>query len=143
MINMTWNIAHRVAENTEKVLHLIETFVTTANEGHAEAHARTFNFPHVLINNGAVSVWYTLEELRSVYLPQLVMLRERGWARSVFDSKQIVQSDGNTFHVAVRFTRYDLAQVAVGTYDALYVVTCVDGHWGIQARSNFVPPHAS
>ena len=142
MINMTWTIAGRVAENTENVLRLIESFVATANEGDAEAHARTFNFPHVLINNGAVSVWHTLEELRSEYLPQLTALRERGWARSVYDSKEIVQSDGDTFHVAVRFTRHDLAQAPVGTYQALYVVTCVDGHWGIQARSNFVPPNS-
>ena len=139
---MTGTIAAHAAENTEKVLQLIETFVATANAGNPEAHARTFNFPHVLISNGSASVWYTLEELRSGYLPQLMALRERGWARSVYDAKEIVQSDGSTFHVAVRFTRYDQQQTPLGTYDALYVVTCVNGHWGIQARSNFVPPDA-
>lgn len=134
--------AGHAGDNAAQALQLIERFLATANDGNPEGHARTLNYPHVLINDGSVSIWHNLEELRLGYLPRLAILRERGWARSVFDSKQIIQSDGSTFHIAAQFTRYDRTDAALGTYQALYIVNCVDGHWGIQARSNFVPEGA-
>jgi len=38
-------------------------------------------------------------------------------------------------HVAVDFTRYREDGSAIGRYFSLYVVTCQDGHWGIQVGS--------
>ena len=37
----------------------------------------------------------------------------------------------------VRFTRYDERGVALASYPSLYIVTLVDGRWGVQARSTF------
>jgi hypothetical protein len=42
-------------------------------------------------------------------------------------------------HVAVRFTRYDERGAALASYPSLWIVTLVDGHWGVQARSTFAP----
>ena len=57
----------------------------------------------------------------------------------VVDRKDVIQSSDDKVHVAVQFTRYDRTHTKLATYQTLHVVTCVAGHWGIQARSSFAP----
>ena len=37
----------------------------------------------------------------------------------------------------MRFTRWREDGSAIGSYTSIYVVTCVEGRWSIQARSTF------
>ena len=61
------------------------------------------------------------------------------WHHSTFDSEEVLQSSNTKVHVAVRFTRWDGQDNIIATYNSLYIMNCVDGHWGIQARSSFAP----
>lgn len=126
----------------QQVFQVIEEFGATALAQDIEGHAGTFNFPHVRVTGSKVAMWSNIGELRQHYLPALAVPGGLSWSYTVFDRKDIIQTDGDTFHVAVTFTRYDRDDTAVGTYQALYVVTCVNGHWGLQARCSLVPASA-
>ena len=41
--------------------------------------------------------------------------------------------------MALSYTRLRADHSVIGTYDSLYILTKVDGRWGIQARSSFGP----
>ena len=51
----------------------------------------------------------------------------------------MVQSSADKVHFAVKFTRRDAAGNALEVHRSFYVVTNVEGRWGIQLRSSFVP----
>ena len=55
------------------------------------------------------------------------------------DEAKVIQSSPDKVHFAVRFTRYNEAGGPLEVHHSLYLVTNVDGHWGIQVRSSFVP----
>ncbi len=48
-----------------------------------------------------------------------------------------MQADATKVHFALQFTRYDAQDRAQQSYQALYVVTLQDGHWGVQSRSSY------
>jgi hypothetical protein len=42
-------------------------------------------------------------------------------------------------HIDTRFNRYRKDGSVLGGFDSIYIVTRVDGRWGIQGRSSFAP----
>ena len=102
------------------------------------AWAATLNYPHVRIAGSEVKVWPTAKE----YIEEFDFKRfadQSGWHHSAWDAKNVVQSSADKVHVAVTFTRYKADGTKIETYDSLYVVTKLNGHWGTQARSSFAP----
>ncbi len=65
--------------------------------------------------------------------------KEFTWAYSRWVERRVAPSGPDKVHLAVRFTRYKADDSKLATYDSLYVVTNVDGHWGVQVRSSFAP----
>jgi len=122
-----------------KALEVIDAFIASFNAGDLAAHLATLNFPHVRIAGGRVSVWQDAAEMGKALASDLPKRIEPDWHHSVFDSKEIIHTSAAKVHVAVQFTRYDQRGAKIATYQAVYVVTCLDGHWGIQARSSFAP----
>jgi hypothetical protein len=59
----------------------------------------------------------------------------------VVDRKAVIQSADSKVHVVAQFTRYDTTHTTRATYQTLYVVTCVEGHWGIRAVRALPPKH--
>ena len=116
-----------------------DTFMTTFNAHDWKAHFGTFNFPHIRIAGGTVNVWNTPEQLANEYPGHWDGRIEPDWSYSAWNSREVVHSSDDKVHLAVQFTRYDQSGAKIATYRALYVITCVAGHWGIQARSSFAP----
>jgi hypothetical protein len=116
-----------------------DEFMRAFNARDMKAHFGTFNFPHVRIASGRVRVFQTREELEAN--PERYGSREveKGWAHSRWDSREVIHSGPDKVHLAVQFTRYGADGRALNTYLAVYVITKVDGHWGIQARSSSAP----
>jgi len=85
-----------------------------------------------------VTVWQRLTAWQQTY-PASVPAVESNRAYVVVDRTAVIQSADSNVHVTVQFTRYDRTHTTLATYRTLYVVTCVEGHWGIQARSSFAP----
>jgi hypothetical protein len=61
------------------------------------------------------------------------------WKYSTWRTRDLVQFSDTKAHVALSYTRYRSDDSVIGIYDSLYVLTCMDGRWGIQMRSSFGP----
>lgn len=94
-----------------------------------------FNFPHIRFASGTVAVF----EKRGDYTLAGFDRRTSadGWHRSAWDYKNVVQAGPDKVHFDVQFTRYRADGGVIGSYKSLWIVTHIDGHWGVQARSSF------
>ncbi len=123
--------------NREGAVLALEEFFATFNARDREGYAAAFNYPHVRVHDGNVAVWHTPEEFLGTYESNLGALAAAGWHHSEYEIKDVIHSSDNQVHVALEFTRHDVAGNVRGPFQRIYVVTCKDGHWGIQARLGF------
>lgn len=127
------------AASEQAAMAVTDEFMRAFNARDLKAHFGTFNFPHVRIASGQVRVFQTRAELEQN--PERYGSREveSGWHHSRWDSREVIHSSPDKVHLAVQFTRYGADDRALNTYLAVYVITNVGGHWGIQARSSTAP----
>lgn len=111
-------------------------FVEGFNARDDQRHREVMNFPSVIFVDGRFKLWERPEDYA---LPWDRFVESEGWHRSTLDSVEVVQVGLDKVHLSVSFSRYDAHGVRYSTRQGLWVVTHVDGHWGIQCRSNFIP----
>ncbi len=131
------NVADEAAIDNA-ALAACDAFMEAFNASDMAAWRRTLNYPHVRLAEGSVVVSNTPDEYEREW-DFAEFARRTGWHHSSYDRKQVVQRGPDKAHVVVRFTRYRADGSKIASYDALYVVTRVDGHWGVQIRSTFAP----
>ena len=51
----------------------------------------------------------------------------------------MIHAGENKVHFAIRFSRHREDGTCYVTHEAIWIVTQLDGHWGVQARSSFAP----
>ncbi len=119
-------------------LESLDDYMAAFNARDPQAWAATLNYPHVRIASGAVRVWETEEEY-TAYMDFDAFAERTGWHHSEWDRRDVLQSGPDKVHLATTFSRYNAQGEKIATYDSLYVVTKVDGHWRTQARSSFAP----
>jgi hypothetical protein len=121
-----------------KAFEVTDAFMATFNAHDWKAHFETLNFPHIRIASGAVQVWNTPEHLKE-YESHWTGRIEPDWSYSAWNSREVIHSSDDKAHLAVQFTRYDKSGTKIATYQATYIITYINGHWGIQARTSFAP----
>jgi hypothetical protein len=131
-------MAPRNARSEKEAREVVDAFMHAFNTRDAEAFAATLNYPHIRVASGTVTIVKSPEEHGRTYGSRKHLI-EPNWDHSGLDSFKVIHSFEGKAHVAVQFTRYDESDEPINTYQAIYVVTCVDGHWGIQARSSSAP----
>jgi hypothetical protein len=96
-----------------------------------------FNFPHVQFGFGAgqVAYWATAGEFTLANFHGRVAKDK--WSRSTFDGWKVVLAGPEKLHIDVWFTRWRADGSAIGVHHSLYILTLVDGRWGLQARSSY------
>ena len=115
-------------------LDALDRFMDALNRRDEAGVNEAFNFPHVRIASGRVAIF----ENRGDYKLEGFMARtDSGWASSVWEEREVIHAGEDKVHFAVRFTRLDRDGRALGSYPSVWIVTRVDGHWGVQARSSF------
>lgn len=114
---------------------VLERFLETFNARDAKAWAQTLHFPHVRLTAGEVQLWQTPADYERSN--DLAAFAETGWAYTRWDRVLPVQAGADKVHFALQFTRYDAAHQPIVSHQALYVVTRLDGRWGIQSRSSY------
>jgi hypothetical protein len=115
----------------------IEAFFKAFNARDNDALKKTLHYPHVRINEaGNVNVWRDASEAGTNFEG---LTRSEGWARSSLDSVTMRQNDQVKVHFEVVFSRYKTDGSKYATYQSLWIVTSVNGEWGVQARSSFAP----
>jgi len=117
---------------------VLDQFMAAFNARDDEAMCRTFLFPHVRFASGAVRTYETYEACVEQF--DFARFAERfGWDHSGWDSRTVVQANADKVHVMVVFSRYDADDELLAQFDSFYIVTRVDGRWGIRSRSIFAP----
>ena len=109
------------------------------NAGDSGALFRSVNFPHIRISGNGVLIYATMDDVERSYLRDFHARAGPDWNHSVLDSTEVIHSSEHKAHVFIQFTRYDEDDSKIATYQSLWIVTCIDGHWGVQARSSFAP----
>jgi len=134
-------VAPRDAKSERQAIETLDAYLEAFNARDWAGAAQTFHYPHVRIASGQVTIYMSAEEYASAAAQSVreEIRVERGWSRSAWDSREVIHSSTDKVHLAVQFTRYDEHGVALASYASLWVVTCLDGRWGVRARSSFAP----
>ena len=119
-------------------MEVLDEFMRVFNARDDEAMCRTFHYPHVRFASGAVRTYETYEDCVEQF--DFARFGERfGWDHSRWDTRTAVQANPDKVHVLVVFSRFDADDELVAQFDSLYIVTRIDGRWGIRSRSSFAP----
>ena len=127
-------------ENEEAVagaMAALDEFMITFNARNSQLWARSLNYPHVRFASGTVTVWESAEKFAQT--DSFNRLAAIGWDHSHWLSRNVVLVSPAKVHIATKFQRFNEKNESIGTYESLYIVTKVDGHWGTQARSSVAP----
>jgi len=133
-------IAQNQADNDAAIagaMQALDEFMLHFNARDPAAWAGTLNYPHVRFASGTVTVWESAEEFAQT--TAFARLPATGWDHSHWLSRDVALVSAGKVHVNTLFQRFNSANQPIGTYQSLYIVTLVDGHWGTQARSSLAP----
>jgi hypothetical protein len=92
---------------------VLDEFMRAFNARDMSGWSATLNYPHVRFASATVTVWPTRADFAA--------------------------QSPDKVHVSTLFQRYNAANEIIGTYQSLYIVTKIDGRWGVQARSSMAP----
>jgi len=113
----------------------LDAFMKAFNARDLTAFEATFNFPHVRFASGQVTIINP-----GYHKPEMF---ERGalaeWDHSAWQRRDVIHAGAEKVHLDTRFARYRKDGSLIGGFDSIYIVTLVDGRWGIQGRSSYAP----
>ena len=121
----------------ENAMGVLDSFMTHFNERDMKKWSETLNYPHVRFAGGEVTVWDTKEEYSAIDI--FDTLKSTGWHYSSWLSRKVILVSEKKVHISTIFQRYDENNNPLKQYQSLYIVTNLDGQWGIQARSSLAP----
>lgn len=113
----------------------LDAFMTAFNARDVTAFEATFNFPHVRFASGKATIIQP-----GFHKPEMFAqgaLSE--WDHSAWQRREVIHAGPDKVHVDTRFARFRKDGSLIGAFDSVYIVTKVDGRWGIQGRSSFAP----
>jgi len=118
-------------------MEAMDAFMLGFNARDPQAWAASLNYPHVRFASGTVTVWDSAEEFSQTLAFE--SLPASGWDHSHWLTRDVVLVSSAKVHIATVFQRFNSDNEVLFTYESLYIVTKVDGHWGTQARSSLAP----
>jgi hypothetical protein len=123
-------------ENEAIPCQVLDEFMAALNSGDSLAWAETLNYPHIRLAGNGVLLWMTPQEYaRTNDLNKLIA--KRGWKESKWDRRTLIQKDENKYHYAVQVSRYGQDGKKIATFESFYIITNLEGHWGVQGRSSY------
>ena len=111
----------------------VDDFFSALNARDLERGRRTLHYPHIQIAGSDVSI---LQDPESFQIDFQALAGE-GWTYSTLDSCTMRQFCEDKVHFELQFSMHQASDSRYATYQALWVVTCLDGVWGVQCRSIF------
>lgn len=113
----------------------LDAFMKAFNARDIPAYEATFNFPHVRFASGRVTVINP-----GFHKPEMFTTGALAdWDHSAWARRDVIHAGADKVHIDTRFNRYRKDGSVIGGFDSIYIVTRVDGRWGIQGRSSFAP----
>jgi hypothetical protein len=121
------------------VIEVTDEWLTAFNAQDGVAWAAVLNYPHVRFSSGSVSSWRSPEEYAAMAEQRFPTLVNNGWDHSVWTSREVTLSSHDKLHASVEFERFKADGESLGVYQALFILTNIDGHWGVQGVSTLSP----
>ncbi len=125
------------AQILNSALAALDEFMRTFNSKDPQAWAASFNYPHIRFASGQLNIWTTPEEFAAN--SPFDNLARTGWDHSHWISREVSLLSAEKVHFNTVFQRFNSDNEVIGTYESLYIVTRVNGHWGTQGRSSLAP----
>ena len=126
--------------NSEK--EAIETALLWNEEGFNKRNRKIsvdlMHFPHVRLWNNQFSIFNSEEEFLKGFDLQTQKLEQEGWTHTVTKDIQAVQSDESKVHLLLLQSRRNKDDIEIENFQTLWIMTKIDGKWGIRFRSSFV-----
>ena len=127
-------------KNSEK--EAIETAILWNEEGFNKRDRKIsvdlMHFPHVRLWNNQFSIFNSEEEFLKGFDLQTQKLEQEGWTHTVTKDIQAVQSDESKVHLLLLQSRRNKNDIEIENFQTLWIMTKIDGKWGIRFRSSFV-----
>lgn len=112
----------------------LDRFMAALNARDEAALNDALNFPHVRLASGRVTMW---NAPGSYQIADFLARAGDGWHESRWDERTVIDASPDKVHLAVQFSRWRADGTLIGRYRSIWIVTRVDGKWGVQARSSF------
>ena len=140
MISMVGGVYGQDISNPNEVaIQATDNFLKAFNAKDAVEWARTLNYPHIRFSNGSVTTWDSEEEYAEMAKSRFITLVSNGWDHSRWLKREVTLSSEDKIHVSTEFERFNAEDESLGVYQALYIVTNINGDWGIQGISTITP----
>jgi hypothetical protein len=133
-VSATPPVATEHAASMDAALATLDRFMAALNARDEAGLNATLHFPHVRLASGRVTTWATPGSYR---IADFLGRAGDGWHESRWDERTVIHAGADKVHLAVVFSRWRADGSLIGRYRSIYVVTRLDGRWGIQARSSF------
>ena len=124
----------RDARSEEEARKVIEAFFPLFSKHDVKGLLSVVNFPHIRVTDAGTLIIPSAKEWTGDPTPL-----EPYYHHTELESLTFVQSNAVKAHALVVFTRYNTSGKKYISYPTLWIVTKVNGHWGIQVRSSFAP----
>lgn len=110
----------------------LDEFTACFNARDAQGMDRHLHFPHVMLSGPQVTVWRHAGQLAGDFFEKLAA---SGWARSTYEAREPILATPDKVHFLVRYSRRSADGAALSVHENVWIVTRVDGRWGIAVRS--------
>lgn len=114
---------------------VLDQFMAAFSAADVDGIRASFQFPHVRLHTGKVTVFATAADFTLENFRKTADARE--WVRSEWVERTVIHAGTDKVHVDTAFRRLRADGSEIATYRSIYIVTCIDGRWGIQGRSSF------
>ena len=130
-------IEQKNIELHQACMSVLDRFMNGLNHYDAQAMDAAMHFPSVRFAGGQIKIYPKAGDNPMDLFERL--RREDDWKYSRWVSRELVQCSDIKAHYALGYTRFRSDDSVIGVYESLYVLTKVEGSWGIQMRSSFGP----
>jgi len=111
----------------------IDDFLAALNAHDVEAARKTLHYPHVQIAGNQIGILDNPESFQIDFQS----LANEGWTYSTLDSCAMRQNCDEKVHFDIQLSMHKADNSRYATFQALWIVTRIEGTWGIQCRSIF------
>lgn len=124
-----------MTDQIDTILAGLDRYIAALNAEDSAAMRAEFHFPHYRLSGAGVQVYEEPED----YGIEIFHARADtdDWGHTEWNERRVIQAGANKVHFDVQFTRYKKDGSVLGVYKSLWIVTKIDGKWGVQARSSY------
>ena len=96
------------------------------------------NYPHIRLWKNKFSIFKNKQDFLDGFDKQTENLKKEGWDHTVTLEIKVVQSDESKVHLLLHQSRRNSDDVEYHNFHTLWIMTNIEGKWGIQFRSSFL-----